>query len=182
MFLASLAALASEVAESDPTDINPVVPDEIGEIFWGAIAFFGLWILMRYVLLPPLLKIRADRRNQEIADQQAASAADEQAEQVRRDYEATVAEANSEANDIIAEARAAAEHERGEIVVAAESEIALERQAALAELESQRSSAVSGLGDDVADLAVAAASKVMDASLDEPVHRSTAANYVEDAR
>ena len=53
-----LAALAAEVPEKV---INPVVPDELGEIFWGALAFFTLWVLLRYVCLPPLLKVRAER-------------------------------------------------------------------------------------------------------------------------
>ena len=36
--LAHLAVLAAEKADT----INPVVPDEIGEIVWGAIGFFGV--------------------------------------------------------------------------------------------------------------------------------------------
>ena len=66
--LAHLAVLAAEGGET----INPVVPDEIGEIVWGAIGFFGLWILMRYVCLPPLLRIRAQREQQIQADREAA--------------------------------------------------------------------------------------------------------------
>ena len=182
MFLASFAALAAEVAESDPTDINPVVPDEIGEIFWGALAFFALWALMRYWLLPPLLRIREQRRAQEIGDLEAAESAKEQAEQVRRDYDTTLGEARTEASGILEEARAAAEHERGQLVSAAETQIATDRQSAMGELEAARSAAVAGLGDDVADIAVSAASKVMDSSLDSPAHRSTVAGYVEEQR
>ncbi len=93
----------------DPTSINPVVPDELGEIFWGAVAFFALWILMRYWLLPPLMRIREQRRAKEIADLEAAEAAKVQAEQVRRDYDATLAEARAERGGVLEAARAAAE-------------------------------------------------------------------------
>ena len=71
--------------------------------------FFGLWILMRYVCLPPLLRIRAQREQQVQADREAAATAETQAEQVRRDYDATIAEARAEAARIIEAARTEAE-------------------------------------------------------------------------
>jgi F-type H+-transporting ATPase subunit b len=177
--LASLLVLA---AEEDPTAINPVVPDELGEIFWGAVAFFSLWILMRYWLLPPLLRIREERQAKEIADLEAAESAKAHAEQVRRDYDATMAEARAEANRVLEEARAAAEAERGRVVAAAESEVAGQRQESMADLEAARARAIEAIGGDVADLAVTAASRVVDAPLDAEAHRSTVERYVEDAR
>ena len=177
--LASVLVLA---AESDPTDINPVVPDTIGEIFWGAVAFFSLWILMRYWLLPPLQRVREERRAKEIADLEAAEEAKTAAEQVRRDYDATIAEARAEASRILEEARAVAEEQRGAKVAAAESEVAEQRQAAMAELEAARAQAIQAMGGDVADLAVAAASKVVDSELDVGSHRSTVDSFVEESR
>ena len=135
--LAQLSVLAVQAAEKSTT--NPVIPDEIGEIVWGAIAFFGLWIMMRYVCLPPLLRIRAQREHQVQSDRETAAAAETQAEQVRRDYDATLGEARAEAQRILEEARAAAETERGQKVSAAESEAAATRQAEMAELERARS-------------------------------------------
>ncbi len=177
--LASLLALA---AEGDPTDINPVIPDTIGEIFWGAVAFFSLWILMRYWLLPPLLKVREERRAKEIADLEAAEEAKVAAEQVRRDYDATIAEARAAAATVLEEARAAAEHERGQKVAAAESEVAEQRQAAMAELEAARAAAIGAMGGDVADLAVTAASKVVDAPVEAGSHRAALDAVVEESR
>jgi F-type H+-transporting ATPase subunit b len=177
-----LSTLLVLAAEGDPTDINPVVPDTIGEIFWGAVAFFSLWILMRYWLLPPLLRVREERKAQVIADQEAAEEARTAAEDVRRDYDATLAEARAEANSVLEEARAEAEAQRGQKVAAAESAVAERRQAAMAELEAARAEAISAMGGDVADLAVAAASKVVDSSLDVGSHRDTVDSYVEESR
>jgi len=172
--LAHLSVLAAEGG----TKINPVVPDTIGEIVWGAVFFFGLWILMRYVCLPPLLRIRAQREQQVQSDNEAASAAESQAEQVRRDYEATLGEARAEATRIIEEARAGAEHTRGEKVSAVETELATDRQSAMAELETARTAALGELKGDVTDLAVSAASKVVQAPLDPAAHRATVDEYV----
>lgn len=179
MIVATLATLAAEGAEKV---INPVVPDIVGEIFWGAVSFFTLWVLMRYALLPPLLRVRAQRAEQEQGDLEAAAAAEAQAEQVRRDYEATLAEARSQAHQVLEEARAHAEAERGRKVSAVESEVLAERQASMAELDSARAVAVGQMGSDVAELAVAAASKVVDAPLSTEANRATVESYMEDLR
>lgn len=174
--LALLNVLAAEAAEE--ATINPVVPDNVGEIFWGAISFFGLWILMRYVLLPPLMKVRDQRAQQVLADQEAAAAAEVQAEQVRRDYDATLAEARHQAAGILEEARVAAEARRAEAVRALETELAAERQAAVTELDAARAGALGELKGDVADLAVTAASKVVRSDVDPEAARATVDEYV----
>ncbi len=177
-----LSAILVRVAEEDPTAINPVVPDELGEIFWGAVAFFSLWILMRYWLLPPLLRVREQRRAAEIADLEAAEEAKVAAEQVRRDYDATLAEARQRASAVLEEARAAAETERAAAISAAETEVAAQRQEAMAELDAARTRAVAEMGPSVAELATTAASKVVEAPVDLEAHRSTVETYVEGNR
>jgi F-type H+-transporting ATPase subunit b len=174
--LAQLSVLAAETESAEK--INPVVPDIVGEIFWGAVFFFLLWILMRYVCLPPLLRVRAQRDAQVQADNEAAEAAAAQAEQVRRDYDATIGEARSEASRVLEEARAAAEAQRAQRVAAVEAEINAERQAAMAEIEQERAAALGQLTGDVADLAVTAASKVVQAPLDPASTRPIVDEYV----
>ena len=39
---------------------NPVLPTG-NEIIWAAVFFFALWVLMRYVLLPPIQRITTRR-------------------------------------------------------------------------------------------------------------------------
>lgn len=178
--LALLSALAAEAADN-ATTINPVVPDDVGEIFWGAVSFFGLWILMRYVCLPPLMKVREERARKVIADQEAAANAETQAEQVRRDYDATLGEARAEASRIIEEARSAAETRRAQVVGEVEAEVARERAAAMAELDAARSVAVGELRGDVAQLAVSAASRVVQSELDVAGNQATVDEYVNQA-
>jgi F-type H+-transporting ATPase subunit b len=178
--LALVSALAAEAAETAET-INPVVPDELGEIFWGAVGFFGLWILLRYVCLPPLMKIREERLQKVQADNEAAAAAETAAEQVRRDYDATLAEARAEANRVVEAAREASEAQRAEAVRIAEAEVAEQRQAAMAELDAARAAALGQIRDDVAQLAVSAASKVVQTDLDVAANRGTVDDYVNQA-
>ncbi len=178
--LALVSVLAAEVAEKTES-INPVVPDELGEIFWGAVGFFGLWILLRYVCLPPLMKVREQRAQQIIADAEAASAAETAAEQVRRDYDATLAEARAEASRIVESARSAAEARRAEAVGVVETEVAAQRQEAAAEIDAARTAALGQLKGDVAALAVSAASKVVQSDLDVASNQATVDEYVNQA-
>jgi len=175
--LALMSVLAAETAEKAET-INPVVPDDLGEIFWGAVAFFSLWILLRYVCLPPLMKVREQRAQQMLADQEAASAAETKAEQVRRDYDATLAEARAEANGIVEAARVAAEERRSVAVRELDTELADQRQQSMAELDAARAQALGQLKGDVAQLAVSAASKVVKADLDLAGNQATVDEYV----
>jgi F-type H+-transporting ATPase subunit b len=124
------------------------------------------------------MRVRDQRETQAQADREAAASAEQQAEQVRRDYEATLGEAKAEASRIIEEARASAEHQRGQVVQAAESEVAEQRQVAMAELDTARASALNQIKGDVADLAVAAASKVVQTDLDVAANRATVDDYV----
>jgi F-type H+-transporting ATPase subunit b len=116
-----------------------------------------------------------------LSDQEAAAAAETAAEQVRRDYDATLAEARAEANRIVEAARVASEAQRAEAVRVAEAEVADERQVAMADLDAARTVALGEIRDDVAALAVSAASKVVQSDLDLAANRATVDEYVNNA-
>ena len=97
--------LAAEEAGDPP---NPVIP-EVNEIVWAAIFFFALWALMKFVLLPPITRAMESRSATIQGDRDAADAATAGLGATRRDYEASLASARAEANDIIAAARGRAD-------------------------------------------------------------------------
>jgi len=176
MLLAAINLLAAEGGEN--AAVNPVFPDSAGELVWGAIFFFLTWIVLRYVCLPPLLKAREDRQLQAQADYEAASAAEAATEQVRRDYETTISEARQQAARTVEEVRATADAERGRQVLAVEQEIAEQRQTALADIDAARSAAIGGLTGDVAELAAAAASKVVQSPVEVSSVRPTVDEFM----
>ena len=101
--------VAAEEEAGDPP--NPVIPVE-NEIVWAAIFFFALWAMMKFVLLPPILRAMEERSSTIQSGKDAADAATSALGSARRDHEATLAEARSEANAILAGARAAADERR----------------------------------------------------------------------
>ena len=159
---------------------NPVIP-ALPEVIWGAIAFFLLLILMWAVCLPPIKKGMRQREEALQADAEAAERAAVEATQVRRDYDATIAEARAEAARVIEEARQAGDDRRTEIISAVEAELSVERQAAMAEIETDRQAALAQLRGEVGGLAVAAASKVVQQALDAGANQAIVDEHVNSA-
>lgn len=168
--LAAAAEGGEHAAEADPP--NPVLP-EWNEAFWALVFFLALWALMKYVLLPPLRKVMAEREDVVRRDREAADRARDQLVQAQADYEAALAGARVEANQLIEQARAEADARRNELDLAAENEIAGLRQQAAAEINAAREQALVQMRGDVADLAVSAATAVIGAPVDRA--RATAA-------
>lgn len=178
--LATLSQLATMVAEEGGESeevINPVLPDG-AELFWGTVFFLLLLVVMWQVCLPPIRKAMRQRDEQVRDDLEAAERARTEAEQVRRDYDATLVEARAEAARIVEEARAAADARRAEVIAAAEAEVARARQEAMADIEAQRAEALRALTGEVAGIATAAAAKVVQRDLDPAAQRTIVDRYV----
>mgnify|MGYP000910520287 CR=1 FL=1 len=176
----ALLSVIAEGGEKAKEVVNPVIPD-IPELIWGGIAFFLLLILMNWVLLPPIKQAMRRREEQLRGDQEAAERALVDSENVRRDYDATLAEARAEAARIVDEARQGAETERAAILKAAEDEVATLKQTAMADLEAERSAALGSLRGDVAQIAVVAAGKVVQKPLDVSSNQSVVDAFVASA-
>ena len=65
--LATILSLAAEGGEEAAETVNPVLPTG-PELFWGALFFAALWILMRYVLLPPVRAVKTAGRKKETGE------------------------------------------------------------------------------------------------------------------
>ena len=155
--LATILSLAAEGGEEAAETVNPVLPTG-PELFWGALFFAALWILMRYVLLPPVRAVMRQRDEQRLADEEGTERA--------------------EASTTVDEARARGEARRAELTAAAESDAAQIRSAALAELETERAAALAGARTQVAELAGTAASKVLGRTVDPAVAQRIAETYL----
>lgn len=163
-----MLVLAAEEAGDPP---NPVIP-EMNEIVWAAIFFIALWMLMKYVLLPPITRAMENRSATIQGDRDAADAAAAALGSTRRDYEASLASARAEAGDIIAAARGRADEQRAAMQADADAEIAEMRRSAQAEIDQARADALSGMRGDVSSLAVSAAGVVLGRDLDAGANQS----------
>jgi F-type H+-transporting ATPase subunit b len=133
-------------------------------LFWvlvSAINFLLLFAIVWTFAFKPLTRTLDDRKatiEQGLKD----------AEQARRDREnaeaervATLAEARREANDILARAQRVAQESRDADIAATRDELERMRVRATAEIEAEKTRAIADLRGEVADLALAAAGRVV---------------------
>ena len=143
-------------------------------LFWvlvSAINFLVLLAIIWAFALKPLTRTLDDRK---AAIEQGLK----DAEQARRDREsaeaervATLGEARREANDILARAQRVAQESRDADIAATKAELERMRERAAAEIEAEKSRAIADLRSEVADLALAAAGRVVGESMTDDRQR-----------
>lgn len=150
---------------------SPIFP-ALDEIIWGGAAFLILLAFMKWKGFPAV-KRAMDARSERIrADLNAADEAKTSAKRTQSEYEAQLAQAKSASAKIVDDARAQAVRLGNELKARAEAEIAEQRSKAAADIESSRQQAIDDLRGEIAAIAVAAAERVVGASLNEEMHRS----------
>lgn len=158
--------LILRLAEEAPAEAdNPILP-VVSELFWGALAFGTLFLLVKFVLLPPVQKTMADRAALLRSDLDAADSARDRAGSAASEVSDQLAGVRAESAQIIDAARTEGEAERARIIGAAEAEVADVKAAAEAEIATAREAAMAGVGPSVAGLAADAASRVMNRQID----------------
>ena len=176
--LATLLLFATEnpeIAQATEEVSNPILPT-VNEMFWAAVFFIALWALMKFVLLPPVLRTM-DARDAKVRDDlQAAEHAETQRVTKLEEYEAGLAGARAEAVGMIEQARSEGEAERREAIAAAEAEVAALRAQAAEEIATAKTTARAELTGSIADIAVGAAEAVVQ----KPIDRSAQVQVVED--
>ena len=143
-------------------------------LFWVIVSAINFLILLAIVwsfAFKPLVRTLDERK---AAIEQGLK----DAEQARRDREsaeaervATLAEARREANDILARAQRVAQESRDADIAATKAELDRMRERAAAEIEAEKSRAIADLRGEVADLALAAAGRVVGESMTDDRQR-----------
>jgi F-type H+-transporting ATPase subunit b len=156
---------------------NPILP-ELNEIIWGGLAFLVLLaVMVRYGF--PLVNSNIQARAEKIrSDLEAAETARFEAQQVKQQHEAELAQTRAEVSRIIDEARQEASVVKADLQVRAEAEIAEMRQRANAEVAAARQRALSDLQSDVAEIVVGAAERVVERNLDLETQRQLIDQYI----
>ena len=149
---------------------SPIIP-ELSEVIWGGGAFLILFVVMVKKGFPAV-KAAMDARSEKIRDDlDAAEKAKTDAQNVHADYEARLADAKNEASRLIDEARGAADQVRADLVAKAEADISEMKSRASNEIEASRQQAIADLRAEVAGIALGAAEKVVQGSLDDDAQR-----------
>ncbi|HVM54782.1 MAG TPA: F0F1 ATP synthase subunit B [Acidimicrobiales bacterium] len=157
---------------------SPIFP-EWNEVIWGGISFTILLLALYKFALPGLKGMMEQRTERIRADLDEADKAKTEADRIRQEYSAQLADAKAEAGRIIEEARQAADSVRRDLTQRAEQEAAELRQRNAEQLDAERARLMSEMQGQVAALAIELAEKVVEANLDRDTNTRLIESYIQ---
>lgn len=150
-------------------DIHP------GLMIWTIISFLILLVILRKFAWTPILKA-LDEREKGIKDNiEAARLARVEAERSLAEYRRKLAEAQAEAQGVVAKARGDAERVREELLAKSKQESQALVERARKQIEMESDAAIKAIRLEVAELVVIAAERVIGRALTPEDHRRLAA-------
>lgn len=146
--------------------------------FWTVVIFLLLLFVLAKFAFPPILGYAAarEKRIQDALD--AARQERENAERMIEEQRQALLHARDEAQRVVADAQKAAERVRREMLDKARSEQEELIQRARNEIEAERARAVDSLRKEAVDLAIAAASKLVERRLDSQEDRRLVTEFL----
>lgn len=139
---------------------------ETGLIFWNAVSFAVLVLVMYRWALPPLLKVLQERQKG-VVDSIASAAEDrKKAEDELISAKKKMAEANQNAQKIIRQAAVEGDQLKQEIISASRKEAELMMIGAKEDLQREKNQILSAIRTQTADLVIAAASRILRKKID----------------
>lgn len=171
----TLRALAQATPVNDKKDLYPHAP----ELIVGVIAFAVLYFFMWKWVLPRLNQLLEERRQKIQGELERAEATRMDADHLLADYRQQLAGAREESNRIIEEARKTAEQVRSALQAKAEEESQAIVSRAQEEIRAERDRVFAELRQQVGDLAVDLAGRVVGQSLDKAAHERLIDEYID---
>lgn len=149
-----------------------------GLIIWTFITFFIVLFVLKKVAWKPLLTMLETREESIKSDLQRAEHAREESERLLAEHKRSLQNSELEARKIVDDARAIAEKLKAEIVEKAQSTAQNLTAQAKAEIQREKETALNELREEVASLAIEAAGKILDESLDDEKHRKIVDTFI----
>ena len=136
-----------------------------GLVFWSAITFLLLLLLMKKYLWGPLIE-NLDRRETMINDAvKKAEETQQKSEEALKDYNKKLAEAREEVRQIVAAGKESAEKVKADILEEAGKKSASLLEKAKKEIAAERSDAINQIKQVVVDISILAAEKMLKRNL-----------------
>ena len=145
------------------------------------VSFIILFVVLHALLYKRVLRV-LDQRSSRIRESlEVAERARDEAASSREETERQIEAARAEGQELVAQARQVAERFREEETAKATEEIEASRARAEANIQRERDAAIEELRREFAGLAITAAERVIERSLDESVHRELIDNVLEES-
>ena len=151
------------------------------KFIFAALNLLILYIVLRKILFKPVTKFMEDRTNsiKEAIDNAEKNKAD--ALELKQKYEDQLKAAREEADSILSDARARASREYDAIIASAKKDAEAVLDRAREEIDRERNQMLRDIRGQVAGLALAAASKVIEANMDNERNRALVDKFIDEA-
>ena len=145
------------------------------------LSFIILMVVLKIFLYKPIVNM-LDQRSQRIRESlEAAERAREESAASQEEVQAQLEAARAEGQQLIASAREVADRFREEETAKVRQEIEAERSRATANIQRERDTAIEQLRSEFADLAITAAERVVERSLDQQAHQDIIDRVLEES-
>ena len=162
------------------TVLNVHISMGVFDMFDAFVALVILYLFLSRYAFPPILKAIRDRQTRIEEDIKAAERQREQAEQVRQELEQELKDVRLKAEAALSRALHDAEEEARQIVDRARVEAKRLVQDAQGEIEAERERAIGTVRDQVADLALLVAERVLASQLGDEVDKRLLQQFVDE--
>ena len=144
---------------------------------WGNLLI--LYALMKKLLFKPVTAILEKRRQDVDEIYNSANDAQNEAEKLKTKYETKLSEARGEAQRIITDATKKAEAGKEEIISGARKEARLILNQAEENIKFEKDAAFDELKNEVSDMAIMLASKIVSRDIDESAHHKMIEEFID---
>jgi F-type H+-transporting ATPase subunit b len=162
------------LAANSLTDVSP------GLIFWTFVTFLVVAFVLRRVAWGPLLTAVTEREKQIVGAIESAKRERADAEKMRDEQKAAIAQARQEAAESVRKTQADMEKFREELMGKARKEADELKVEARRSIEEERRKAVSELKGEAVKLSIQIAEKLLTERLDDAKHQALAQQFVTD--
>ncbi|NQV15912.1 F0F1 ATP synthase subunit B [bacterium] len=138
---------------------------DTGLMIWTWITFIIVLVILGTKAWKPMIKALEDREHYIRESLEEAAAARKEADKIALEYEEMVARARHEAQQIVAAGKETAERMKTEILNEAQDKSAGILKQAEAQITAEREKAISEIRNQIVDISIAAAEKIIDKSL-----------------
>jgi F-type H+-transporting ATPase subunit b len=177
---AMLLAQEEGGGEEEASEGIDLLLPESSELIAGILAFTIIFFFVWKWVLPAINKTLEARQQAITGQLQEAEKAKQEAEGLLNDYQAQLAGARSEADQIIDDARQTAESVQSDLVAKAKADADEITQRAQADAAAERERLGADLREEVATLSLDVAEKVVASSIDQEGQRALVDRYIDD--
>lgn len=157
-----------------------VISINIWQILISLVNLLLLTLAIKKFLFKPVQKVLETRRNEIDADYAKAQTARETAEEHRKHYEAALAAAEQESDQIIADATRLAEHRSNEIVAEAREKATDIRRQAETDAQLEMKKAEEDMKREIADVSTRLTGKLLEREINDADHRRLIDSFLQE--